>query len=89
MPKRFKDRNKSLFVKFYDDVVEEEIGDLLSSLNVSGTRVSNLINRWAIEIPFWKEGHFIEKFYESDIVERIHESFNRKRVNRDQEENDE
>ncbi|NBP03975.1 MAG: hypothetical protein EBU90_28555 [Proteobacteria bacterium] len=82
MPRRFKDRNKSIFVKFYDDVGDEEVGELLSSLGVAGIRVSNLINRWAVEIPFWKEGFFVEKFdAEVELVEKVHESFDRKRTN--------
>ena len=82
MPRRFKDRNKSVFVKFYDDVCEEEVGELLSSLGVAGIRVSNLINRWAVEVPFWKEGFFLEKFdAETELVEKVHDSFDRKRTN--------
>lgn len=81
MPRRFKDKNKSMFVKFYDEVTDNEVENLLSSLGVSGIRVSNLINRWAVEIPFWKEGFFVEKFSESILVEKIHESFDRKRTN--------
>jgi hypothetical protein len=82
MPRRFKDRNKSIFVKFYDDVGDKEVGELLSSLGVAGTRVSNLINRWAVEIPFWKEGFFVEKIdAEIDLVEKVHDSFDRKRTN--------
>jgi hypothetical protein len=85
MPRRFKDRNKSIFVKFYDDIMDEEVGELLSSFGVSGTRVSNLINRWAVEIPFWKEGVFVENFSESELVEKVHDSFDRKRTNQSQE----
>lgn len=82
MPRRFKDKNKSIFVKFYDDVGDEEVGELLSSLGVAGIKVSNLINRWAVEVPFWKEGFFVEKFdAETELVERVHESFDRKRTN--------
>lgn len=82
MPRRFKDRNKSIFVKFYDDVSDEEVGEMLSSVGVSGVRVSNLINRWAVEVPFWKEGFFVERFdAETELVEKVHESFDRKRTN--------
>ena len=87
MPRRFKDRNKSMFVKFHEGVSDEEVGDFLSSLGVSGVRVSNLLSRWAVEVPFWKEGFFMEKFYENEIVDRVHESFDRKRTNYHGEEN--
>ena len=81
MPKRIKDKNKSIFVKFYSSVNEEEIHSFLNSLKVTGTRVSSLINRWAIEVPFWKEDFFVKKFQENESVELVHESFDRK-VNR-------
>jgi hypothetical protein len=35
-------------------------------------RVSTIINRWAVDVPFWKEDHYAEKFLESDLVERIY-----------------
>ena len=74
MPRRFRDNNKSIFVKFYDDVGDQEVGALLSSLGVAGIKVSNLINRWAVEVPFWKEGFFLEKFdAETELVEMVHE----------------
>lgn len=88
MPKRIKDKNKSIFVKFYSNVIDEEIDSLFNSLKVTGTRVSSLINRWAIEVPFWKEEFFVKKFQENEMVEIVHENFDRK-VSRTRFENEE
>jgi hypothetical protein len=82
MPKRIKDKNKSIFVKFNDEIDDKKINEFLNSLGIYGTRVSSLINRWAVEIPFWREGHFTEKMLESDLVNTVHENFNLKRKNR-------
>jgi len=88
MPKRIKDPNKSIFVKFNDEVSDSEINSFLYSLGVSGVRVSSLINRWVIEIPFWKENYFLEKINNSEIISTIHD-FERKIINEEemQEEN--
>jgi hypothetical protein len=79
MPKRMKDKNKSIFVKFYDDVTDQEACKLMASIGVTGSRVSTLIKRWAIEVPFWREDFYCEKFAESEFVERIHEGPERKK----------
>ena len=81
MPKRIRDKNKSIFVKFYDETRDNEVGALLMKLGISGVRVSNLVNRWAVEVPFWKEEIFTEKLQNSDLVERINEGFDKKRKN--------
>lgn len=81
MPKRVKDKNKSIFVKFKDDTNDKQVNEFLNSLGIYGTRVSNLMNRWAIEIPFWREGHFTEKMLESELVAKVHENFDMKRKN--------
>lgn len=81
MPKRMKDRNKSIFVKFKEEYSDKEINKFLNSLSVQGTRVSTLINRWVVEIPFWKEGQITEKMLDSELVNVIHENFDIKRKN--------
>jgi len=80
MPKRMKDNNRSVFVKFYDDVSSKEIHSMLAMLGVWGTKVSTIVNRWAVEVPFWKEEQFVAKFYDDeDKVELVHESFDKRR----------
>lgn len=81
MPRRIKDKNKSIFVKFHKETTDQEINKLLSSMEVSGVRVSNLINRWAVEVPFWREQVYVEKLQESELVEIVHEGFEKKRKN--------
>lgn len=89
MPRRIKDNNKSIFVKFFDDATTKEIHSLFDSLNVKGMRVSTLLNRWAVEVPFWKEDFYEDKFTQSEIVEKVHENLNRRRASRqDGDEND-
>ena len=85
MPKRIKDKNKSIFVKFTERTDDAKINEFLQSLGIYGTRVSTIVNRWAVEIPFWKEGHFTNKMKESELVATIHESFDGKRTNKTQE----
>lgn len=64
-------RNSSIIVKFYP-IADQEINEFLESLNISGVRVSNLISRWAIDVPYWKEHHYANKLMESDLVEKVY-----------------
>jgi hypothetical protein len=79
MPKRFNDKNRSIFVRFHEDATEKEIRSELASLRISGFRVSNLINRWVLEVPFWKEEEFSEMLAENEFVERLHPNLDRRR----------
>lgn len=80
MPTRSKDKYNTLLVKFYDDVADKEAHSTLAWLGVSGTRVSTLIRRWAVEVPYWKENEFINKFYASEFVESVHGSFDKNEI---------
>jgi hypothetical protein len=64
-------KNTNIVVKFYPST-DKEINKLLGSLNLTGVRVSNLIPRWAIDVPFWKESYFAEKLEQSELVEKIY-----------------
>lgn len=88
MPKRFKEKNKSIFIKFLPEITAKEVQSLLGSMGVSGTRVSTLINRWAIDIPFWKEEFFLDKFSKNDLVEFVHENYDRRRPRSTESENE-
>jgi len=77
MPTRFKDKNNTLLVKFYDDVADKEVHSMLAWMGVSGTRVSTLIRRWAVEVPYWKEEEYLHRFYESELVQAVHDSFDK------------
>lgn len=77
MPTRSKDKYNTLLVKFYEDVADREAHSTLAWLGVSGTRVSTLIRRWAVEVPYWKEDEFVNKFYASELVEAVHGSFDK------------
>lgn len=90
MPKRFNDRLRSIFVKFEYGVTDKEIMSELRSMGVSGSRVSTLVNRWVVEVPFWKEQEYLEKFAENELVEAVHENGDgRRRTNYEEEMEDE
>ena len=79
MPKRINDKNRSIFVRFREDATEKEIRSELARLGMSGSKVSNLINRWVLEVPFWKEEEYSAALAESEFVEVVHENFDRRR----------
>jgi hypothetical protein len=72
-------KNTHIVVKFYPST-DKEINKLLKSLNLSGVRVSNLISRWSIDVPFWKENYFAEKLAESELVEKIYRNPSRREI---------
>lgn len=80
MPTRSKDKYNTLLVKFYEDVADKEAHSTLAWLGVSGARVSALIRRWAVEVPYWKEDELVNKFYSSDLVEAVHGSFDKSKM---------
>ena len=79
MPKRFNDKQRSIFVKFQQYATNKEISAELKSMGISGSRISSLINRWVIEVPFWKEEEYSEALRNNDLVECVHENFDAKR----------
>lgn len=82
MPKRFNDRMRSIFVKFEHGVTDKEVNSELRSMGISGSRVSTLINRWVMEVPFWKEQEYVERLAGNKLVETVHESGDsRRRIN--------
>lgn len=64
-------KNSNIVVNFYC-YSDKKISKFLKDLNLSGVRVSNIINRWAIDVPFWKEDYYAEKLLESTMVEKIY-----------------
>lgn len=79
MPKRIKDKNRSIFVKFVQDATSKDINSLLDPLGAKAIRVSSLINRWVVEVPFWKAESCMDKMENSGLIETIHEDFSRRR----------
>lgn len=63
-------KTATLIVTFYTST-EKEINNFLKEHDVSGVRVSSIINRWAIEVPFWREQDFISKFSENELVKSV------------------
>jgi hypothetical protein len=77
MPSRARDKYNTVLVKFYEDITDKEARSELARMGASGTRVSTLIRRWAVEVPYWREAEFVERFYESDIVQAVNNSFDK------------
>jgi hypothetical protein len=77
MPTRIKDKTNTLLVKFYEDAGDKEVRAMLATMGVSGTRVSTLVKRWAVDVPYWREEEYLYKFYDSEIVQAIHDSFDK------------
>lgn len=89
MKKNNKKKTKlaNIIVKFYP-CSDNDVKEYLNSLELEGTRVSNLINRWAVDVPFWKQNYFSKKFLENEIlVEKVYVT--KKDPKRNGEENDE
>jgi hypothetical protein len=72
-------RNCNIIVNFYP-ATEKEIKRLLKSLSVEGFKVSNLIERWSVDVPFWKENYYAEKLLESELVEKIYRNAHSKKI---------
>jgi hypothetical protein len=62
----------NIIVKFYP-CTDKDVKEYLSSLNLEGIRVGSLINRWAVDVPFYKQSYFSKKFLENEIlVEKVY-----------------
>jgi hypothetical protein len=79
MPRKMNDKHRSIFVKFHQEVTEKEVVKKLASMGVSGSKVSSLINRWVVDVPFWKEEEYQEVLGSDELVEIVHENFDRRR----------
>lgn len=66
--------NSTIFVVF-EPVPDKDVKIFLSDHALFGTRVSSLINRYAVEVPFGKEDHFKTLLSESSIVKSVSEPF--------------
>lgn len=74
MSKKNNDKQKSIFVKFYQDVSDVEINEEIKNIGAYGISVSNLLNRWVLEVPFWKEEKCRNLLLSSNIVEKVYEN---------------
>lgn len=65
----------TLMVKFSSTCSESEIKSLIDSINGYGTRIGNLINRYAVDVPFGQEAKIIEQLRTSSIVDSVGEDY--------------
>ena len=49
----------TLIVRFVDGLNESEVRKLLEEYQLTGTKVSTFINKYAIEVPFGREEYYI------------------------------
>ena len=63
-------KHNTLLLKFNTDS-DSEVESWLGNFNLEFFKVSSLIQRWAVEVPFWKEEEYIQKFFKCSMVESI------------------
>jgi len=63
-------RHNTLLIKF-NITSDNYISSWFNGFNLEHFKCSSLIQRWAVEVPFWKEEEYIDKFFDSSIVESI------------------
>lgn len=61
----------TIIITFYEDISSVEIEEYLEGLDVEGTLVSTLAKKYAVEVPPGKEGLFVNKLSESDLVKYV------------------
>jgi hypothetical protein len=64
-------KTSSLIVTFHT-VTTKEVEKFLKEHNVSGTNVSSIIPRWAVDVPSWKEKELISEFLNNELVKSVH-----------------
>ena len=67
--------NGTIALRFKDNTAEEDIYDLLDEHRLRGTRVSDWLRRWTVEVPPEKEEYFIEVFRTNELVESVSSSY--------------
>lgn len=60
----------TLLIKFNIDS-DSQIISFFNDFNLEYFKVSNLIQRWAVEVPFWKEEEYVDKFYSYLMVDSV------------------
>jgi hypothetical protein len=65
----------TIIVNFKAALPAEVIDAFLDKEGLTGTQVSSLLNRYAIEVPPGKEGEYVAKLQGSDLVCKVNESF--------------
>lgn len=65
----------TLMVKFSSTASDVEIKEVFSEINGYGTRIGNLINRYAVDVPFGEESRIIERLRACPIVDSVGEDY--------------
>jgi hypothetical protein len=75
-------KNVCVLLKFIE-CSDKDVQNSLGKINLEGTRVSNLINRWVVDVPFWKESYYRDQLSKIDIIEKIYPNSNQRPSSRD------
>jgi len=70
-------KNVCILLKFME-CSDEDIKNSLKEMNLEGARVSNLINRWVVDVPFWKEKYYREQLSKINLIDKIYPNINAK-----------
>lgn len=65
--------SSAVFLRFVDDLSENDIEHFLDEHKWFGTKVSQLMNRYVVEVPWKEEQESVEILASSPLVKRIHE----------------
>ncbi len=68
-------RPSTILVNFKFDTSHYIVERMLSQLKLYGISVSQVFNRWAIEVPHGKEKEYQKLFSESSFVEEVKKEF--------------
>ena len=67
--------SSTLFVQFDFDVPDTEVKEILIKNRLHGTLISDLLNRYAVEVPYGKEKEYTEILSKYESVFKIHENW--------------
>jgi hypothetical protein len=62
-------------VNFDANCAESEIEEVFENLGIWGTKVSTIMNKYAVEVPAGDEENFLDKFEDHPLVARAYEDY--------------
>lgn len=68
-------RTGTIIVNCHRDVSESEMDDFSRENRVEVNRVSNLLNRYAIEVPAGREEEWLTKLSKSNLFQYVNQHF--------------
>lgn len=65
----------TIIVNFHANISEGIVEEYLDEQGLFGIQVSQLCNRYAIEVPPGKEQEYVDKFRQCELVRKVHDDF--------------